>query len=709
MDCRALAARIERSAEDLYWYQDARPELAESVVEADSCDVFGGYAVVHLPSRLGDFSGVRLRVGSRTLGEEESGLERYDEVSRTVIARPPAEALGAMAAGEPVALVSNMNFLVRAAGDFYRAYGGMLGLPPGPADAVEPEYPEGGRPTRAQEEAAGAVCSSALSYVWGAPGTGKTQFVLSSCIRGCLAKGMRVAVFAPTNNSVEQVLRGIIASFPDGPPEGVVRLGVPTAGFLSEHPGMCEDRQAQRRYDECLRSMGNLEEVRYERRCDAVAADLAALRSVEGGLWDRADLEGRRPDLAGCLDRVEAVCRMRPSTAALAEDAGPPLSRRLDRIEAALYARDRCAANISEYSGWSDADLESEIGSFRSQAEALRGATTAGRLSSARIIASTPHQFISRFRPRGSPEGPRPELDVDMIFVDEAGYCGLVQALALFTNGVPVAMFGDHMQLPPVEQLEDDIARAGAVRGGLMQDMFLWNMPAVHAEALLTDGPDALRADFLAGSPPRFRLTARRDLTESRRFGANLASILDRLVYRNGLTGDPLRSLRIDVVDARCDGKEDRRNPAEALAVRRLLDEERPDPASVCVLTPYKKQRNELKRAVRRRYADCVMTVHGSQGREWDTVVLSVSDNRVPVRDVPYRFTSSKTPIGMRLMNTAVSRAKERLVLVCDAGFWAGLDDELLGALARAGGRVRSPLGRPPRFRGRPLSCGAGP
>ena len=75
------------------------------------------------------------------------------------------------------------------------------------------------------------------------------------------------------------------------------------------------------------------------------------------------------------------------------------------------------------------------------------------------------------------------------------------------------------------------------------------------------------------------------------------------------------------------------------------------------------------------------MTVHGSQGREWDTVILSVADNGIASRDVPLRFTSSQTPIGMKVVNTAVSRAKRRLIVVCDRGFWTSRKDELIGGI----------------------------
>ena len=64
-----------------------------------------------------------------------------------------------------------------------------------------------------------------------------------------------------------------------------------------------------------------------------------------------------------------------------------------------------------------------------------------------------------------------------------------------------------------------------------------------------------------------------------------------------------------------------------------------------------------------------VFTIHGSQGREWDTVILSV---------VETTHSGFLTPV---LINTAVSRAKKCLILVCDADYWKTRDEHLIGGL----------------------------
>ena len=316
------ADAVYRYMEDMQWVTDPPMGMSETLVT--SADVRQGFAILHLAARLSDTSGLLLRIGERVLGEQDAGFTRYDEISRTIVVRPDAEALRVMSVeGARISVLADMKFLVLAAGDFYRRYGAYVRAPGEPRKAVEPQYP--GFPTGQQESAALAVASSSMSYVWGAPGTGKTQFVLASCIRGCLEAGERVAVFAPTNNSVEQVLRGILGAFgEDGVPKGIVRLGVPTKGFLAEHPDMCEDNQAQMRIDGCARSIGNLEEVLYERACDSVRAQLEHLTSA-GILDDAEGYADGDPERERIIGDIMTVASMCPSTAAIMSE-GVPLS-----------------------------------------------------------------------------------------------------------------------------------------------------------------------------------------------------------------------------------------------------------------------------------------------------------------------------------------------------------------------------------------------
>ena len=297
-------------------------------------------------------------------------------------------------------------------------------------------------------------------------------------------------------------------------------------------------------------------------------------------------------------------------------------------------------------------------------------------ISGCLIVACTPQTYMARFSP--SPGEDKPPLDVDHIFVDEAGYCNCLMSLALMANGVPLTLLGDHKQLPPVCTVDEETLRRYIEKGGFMRYGFLWSQSSLFTESLLTDSPAGLSQTFVDLADPRFARTKRVDLTESHRFGSNLGEILDRCVYRNGVKGlgnDPLEIVCIDVT---CPPRDKRVNFPEAEAIRAYLSEmNEPD---FCILSPYRTQIETLRK-VMPEMENRIMTVHKSQGREWDTVILSVQDGRGCDREVPLRFTSSHTDVGLKVINTAVSRARRKLVIVCDTEFWLKQEDEIIGEL----------------------------
>ncbi len=685
MDREELPEMLSDSASSLYSYiEDMQfatdPPIGMSVSEVSSYDVRGDYAVLHLSSPLQDTESLMLMAGADLYRGEDAGFTRYDEVSRTIVIRPGPELLSLMSVGHPRLMVmSDMKFLVRAVSEFLSRHSRSIGIPPRPPSAWDPIFPDGSSPSEQQISAVESIMSSGLSYVWGAPGTGKTQFVLATCIRTCIARGLRVAVFAPTNNSVEQVLRGILKAFGRKDlGDGILRLGIPSKGFLLEHPEMCEDGQAQKRAERLRKSIANMEEILFERSCDrlrpkidVIGKRLEAMSGTED--FGGSLMEDMRPVIALCRSRMGDACNLE----------GRDLRSVLAEAKSALYDRDRPALDIEEYAGISDSEIAGMISSMEDELESILSRCTFRRVRDVSIIAGTPLQFISRFRPKGSEDDGRMEMDADRIFLDEAGYCNLVHAACLMTNGVPVAMLGDHMQLPPVCEIDADILVSSAAKGGRLRNAFLWDMSALYCEELLSWPRDALALAYASGTEPEFRMTSRCNLTESHRFGQNLASILDRFVYRNGMSGCGAGNLEICSIDARGAERKERANEAEKEAVEAFLAAESPEPGEIAVLTPYADQAKLLRRGAGK-YRDSIMTVHASQGREWDTVMLSVADNGAVDRDVPLRFTSSASPIGLKVINTAVSRAKRRLILVCDMGFWAAKEDELIGMIAAA-------------------------
>ena len=96
------------------------------------------------------------------------------------------------------------------------------------------------------------------------------------------------------------------------------------------------------------------------------------------------------------------------------------------------------------------------------------------------------------------------------------------------------------------------------------------------------------------------------------------------------------------------------------------------------ILTPYRNQVALIGQMLQEeRKAERIMTVHASQGREWDTVFLSIVDTS------DMYFTNSKrTELGgLQIINTAVSRAKRRLIIACDKQFWTQQRGQLIREL----------------------------
>ena len=178
------------------------------------------------------------------------------------------------------------------------------------------------------------------------------------------------------------------------------------------------------------------------------------------------------------------------------------------------------------------------------------------------------------------------------------------------------------------------------------------------------------------------------DLKHTYRFGSSLARKLDEYVYKNGFSAhDQNGETEIYYIHAphvypqpltsfngrNAPSRENAFEVSKILELFGALDKE-----SFAILTPYKKQVALLGRALPEvRREQKIMTVHGSQGKEWNDIVLSVVDtDRMWFVD-----TLNQSSRGMNVLNTAVSRARKRLFIVCNYNFWIRQDKQLLKGL----------------------------
>jgi len=266
-------------------------------------------------------------------------------------------------------------------------------------------------------------------------------------------------------------------------------------------------------------------------------------------------------------------------------------------------------------------------------------------------------------------------LSVHRVFIDEAPYAPIAKLLPLLSLRRPIAMLGDHLQLPPVcECSNDETVRA------------YWAKPSIFLENAFELGNNWHDLNRL--EEPQFQLTQRRVLSASYRFGGSLASLLDRHIYGGiGLTGLAVDETYIQCTHCEPRGQQHRRlkrqNHAEADAILDQVQEwwESTQPESnlptLAILTPYKNQTRLIRRRLKERFGNTaipaqvdVLNTHQAQGREWDWVFFSVADTGNLKMNDPY-FTDSNCSAGKALLNTTIGRTRRKLVVFLDATFWA--------------------------------------
>lgn len=94
------------------------------------------------------------------------------------------------------------------------------------------------------------------------------------------------------------------------------------------------------------------------------------------------------------------------------------------------------------------------------------------------------------------------------------------------------------------------------------------------------------------------------------------------------------------------------------------------------ILTPYRNQESLIrKKNWKLAEEEKLMTIHRSQGREWDTVIISLVDQS------PGFFTNSNSSKGIHVLNTAISRTKRNLILVGNIRNWSQCSEQMISEL----------------------------
>lgn len=681
-----------------------------------------------------------------------------------------------------IQVVADLKFLVRRVQEWYERNPDSLRFPcPSPLfhtqDFIQPDLSMG------QQAAVRKALTYAPSYIWGAPGTGKTRYVLSECLLQHCYSGQQVVVLAPTNNAIEQVLYGVLEKLQiyGIPLTDVIRLGTPSMKFAEKYAEMCEVQGLEKRLGELtgqirfmqsildhreflkrlpfaeeeiipsfdsakqllvdigeerklllstansvsmaerlvqscrtehllasrltseqrkyMQTLGfrirkvffdSVEKAASEKLSQLESTELAALRHMEEAEATLVQAKQGKDTLIfrlklfdQTIDKRLASLSKQLSSIPAFQEIKAVLNRNtldlcrgkvLEKIEFGHACRIKKLEEYKDYQNIADEEIQSRIAELKEQYSIIAEQTTEERLKHVKIVAATVDTFLFRFQPVDHDEQEDPIL-FQHIFLDEAGYCSLAKALILFGFDRPVTMFGDHMQLPPVCEADDAILEKQDMEGA-----FLFAQSALFVEDafLCANDPAWLLKQYLQHDMPIFGEMQKSDLRETYRFGELLASALEKCVYRNGFcSANPDAPFTIEVLDApRLPGHAKRQSPTETEAIQQRLEILGTD--DYAILTPYKNQVQLLSQTIpQAREEQRIMTIHASQGREWDTVFLSVVDTS------DMFFTDSTKPEigGLQIINTAVSRAKARLIIVCDVAFWRRKEGQMIKEL----------------------------
>lgn len=260
-----------------------------AVTEVSSITKEGEEVFLHLRGRLSSagFESLKLRVYADEYNSWEIHPVEYHRENNVLVLRPYKELFDYLPFGKcrEIAVISDLRFLVERVRDWYRQDRPAISLPTETPDVPIPSWADmvGGTPTEEQYATVRSVLSTPFSYVWGAPGTGKTRFVLANCALAYLRQGKQVLLTAPTNNALEQMLSGVLevlqsCSIPDS---RVYRFGMPSAGFAAEHPDACEQRSVETRRTALTEELKNLR-CQYENAIlyESVQSDLSSATAL---------------------------------------------------------------------------------------------------------------------------------------------------------------------------------------------------------------------------------------------------------------------------------------------------------------------------------------------------------------------------------------------------------------------------------------------
>lgn len=606
--------------------------------------LFDGEIVLTLEKKLKSTENLTIRIGKNQSYTNDSE-NRYFKVSslnqKKVTLTEVSEELvsdleNALQNNNECWFESDKTFLVKRVKVWYENYGDRIGIP-----IVKPKMPVSFHPgipvSDNQKEAIRVAMTSPFSYIWGAPGTGKTKHVLASCIYSYLKEGKKVLISAPTNTALDQSLSGILEALSDDETLNIrkrtLRLGIP------------EDNIGLKFHD-----------VTEEAVCERLKREISQQLQ----------------------DKLKAV----------------------SQLTACLSIRSGKSAGNDDFPNLTTKDIKSKIVQLNKdmtdlKADRSKASETDNGFSLFKyidLVAATTDACIFSLPPGGN-------FTPEHIFLDEAGYCSVIKGMPFTAYNCPLTLLGDHMQLPPV--CDVDPKREDQFTEEETSKLFMWRFSSIAMEPVI-EAQDYSRFKNIKDLNPTFHHLRSSSLVETHRFGPKLANILANTVYDSNFISNGNRDTRIWVIDAPKLSEDIGINPKTGKRIRFSHNEEEAIIQLILnninteiieeigILTPYKEYRRQLKtdissRLKKHHYNDLVqdniMTIHQSQGNEWEVVIVSVVDSLEDYWDSYFMNTNKDNSNALKIINTAVSRAKQLLIIICDMESWRRSPDQFISRI----------------------------
>ncbi|WUI04417.1 AAA domain-containing protein [Spirillospora sp. NBC_00431] len=577
-----------------------------------------------------------------------------------------------------------------------------------------------------QRAAVEQALGSEVTFVWGPPGTGKTE-VVTAIVEGSYRQGHRVLFVAPTKVAVDQAVGRICALLDgeDGFDTGLVqRTGDIAVASLTEKYG---DRIVPERLAERLGGELDAKIKEQSARLDGMRAHLVAHEEYQ-------NLGGRRDRLAREIgDIVQTLSKLEHDRAAALQaadvlrrqiaDIGLPSglfaqrkAAKLADLQAGLAVQEgklglidqRRRTAVHDHKGRT-ADLTAADGRLSELAHRLRDAPeapwlrteisrTADRLKE---LQRERQQIASAVRGRCRVMGTtvskavqsRRLMDgVDVVVIDEAGMVNLASAwYAAGLAGKRVVVAGDFRQLPAVTHGSSSRNASPDAKAHSRQ----WiDRDAFHSAGLVDEAGRVL---------PDPRMVC---LNEQYRMRRAICSIVNDVAYpdsplvtardEHGRLPPSLVDGALVLVDTsgrrvtNTVGREAHKsNPVHEAVIHELIrglqydgvlparkhpvpPEGRRPTDRLAIITPYRNQVNALGASLKDRfgaeYDGLVDTVHRFQGSQRPMVIIDTVAGAGPKAGYFYAGVGLGSTTT-RLLNVALSRAQDHLVVVADVEF----------------------------------------